>query len=656
MRRRYKLLKAAVTGASLSDFDFTGVADGYILKYSAALAVFQAVSPTNAFTSAAISDFTEAAQDAVGNALVDSSTIDFTYTDASNQITAAVIDASITYAKMQNVSAASKLLGRGDSGSGSPQEITLGTGLSMSGTTLNSSGGTSSGSNVFSGCAVTNSGNQTATTGVNLTLTWDTESYDTDSYHSTSSNTSRITVPFSGKYLFFCDVLWDTNTTGRRIAFFQKNGSVATSSVDTRGAVSSTEQVIATVLDLVAGDYVELIAFQDSGANRTISSTRTNFGCTFLQVPTPGGTFYDGARVSNSTSQTIGSGSEVSVTWDTEAFDVSAYHDTSSNTNRFTIPRTGKYLITAALSWDTNTTGRRALNIKDNAGVYLTSTLVAAQNNTGNACSTVVNLTAGQWVEVTAFQDSGANRTITGSFGQHFSITYLGTADPTTNVTVDTHASSPAAADDEFETGSVIDTTGSRRAGATAWSWFNQGTLVGTVAQGALQIANTNQAASVRGVTQTPSGATYKYRCKMSFFTAANNTGAAGIMLGRSGKLIVLACGYNNGGFFFINKWTNATTSSSTSFGTAGDVPAIRTSGAGNGVVNEAVYLEVEYDGTNVIFRCSGSGYNNSFGTFLSETAATFLGGAPDTIGLVIHGSAIATAFSGTWDWFRKVA
>jgi len=50
-----------------------------------------AVTPTTiSVTSSNITDFTEAAQDAVGGALTDSSSVDFTYNDAGNSITAAV--------------------------------------------------------------------------------------------------------------------------------------------------------------------------------------------------------------------------------------------------------------------------------------------------------------------------------------------------------------------------------------------------------------------------------------------------------------------------------------------------------------------------------------------------------------------------------------
>lgn len=58
---------------------------------------------------------------------------------------ATIADEAVTYAKMQNVSAISKLLGRGSAaGAGDVEEVTLGTNLTMSGTTLNASGGSAS--------------------------------------------------------------------------------------------------------------------------------------------------------------------------------------------------------------------------------------------------------------------------------------------------------------------------------------------------------------------------------------------------------------------------------------------------------------------------------------------------------------------------------
>jgi len=63
--------------------------NGQVLKVAGGLPTYAGLVSTD------LSDFNEAAQDAVGNALVDSATIDFTYNDAANQITAAVLNAGL---------------------------------------------------------------------------------------------------------------------------------------------------------------------------------------------------------------------------------------------------------------------------------------------------------------------------------------------------------------------------------------------------------------------------------------------------------------------------------------------------------------------------------------------------------------------------------
>jgi len=55
----------------------------------------------------------------------------------TGSVTATIANNAVTYAKMQNVSALGVLLGRGTLSTGPPQEITLGTGLGMTGAVLN---------------------------------------------------------------------------------------------------------------------------------------------------------------------------------------------------------------------------------------------------------------------------------------------------------------------------------------------------------------------------------------------------------------------------------------------------------------------------------------------------------------------------------------
>lgn len=98
-----------------------GIATGATANSSDAFLLNRA-NHTGTQTASTISDFNETAQDAVGTILTDSSTIDFTYNDAGNTITAAVVANSIGNTQLRT-GAATSVVGRSANSVGALADI-----------------------------------------------------------------------------------------------------------------------------------------------------------------------------------------------------------------------------------------------------------------------------------------------------------------------------------------------------------------------------------------------------------------------------------------------------------------------------------------------------------------------------------------------------
>jgi hypothetical protein len=139
----------------------------------------------------------------------------------------------------------------------------------------------------FAGCSLYKSANQTLTNNTTTLLTWDTEDFDTDSFHSTSSNTGRITIPTGkgGKYLFTWNVSYTANGTQIRETALKKNGSTITyQDFPINSANSETSMTASYIASAVATDYFELFGYQNSGGDLDVRSTaiRSFFSCVYL--------------------------------------------------------------------------------------------------------------------------------------------------------------------------------------------------------------------------------------------------------------------------------------------------------------------------------------------------------------------------------------
>lgn len=140
----------------------------------------------------------------------------------------------------------------------------------------------------FKGCRLFNSAVQAIANNTATAITYGSESFDTDSFHSTSTNTSRITVPagLGGKYSVYAIVEWPANVTGSREIQVRINGSVAGQTIVDYQNFSSGAfyQSTAGIMELTAGDYIELWCLHSAGVslNVALSQSYTQFSVQYL--------------------------------------------------------------------------------------------------------------------------------------------------------------------------------------------------------------------------------------------------------------------------------------------------------------------------------------------------------------------------------------
>lgn len=105
-------------------------------------------------------------------------------------------------------------------------------------------------------------------------LTFNTERWDSHAIHSTSSNTSRLVAPSAGLYAVGGNLQYASGAGTLRVAQIKLNGTTILANIVVPPVSGDTTVLnVNTQWSLAAGDYVELIAYQDSGGGLNVNST-----------------------------------------------------------------------------------------------------------------------------------------------------------------------------------------------------------------------------------------------------------------------------------------------------------------------------------------------------------------------------------------------
>ena len=143
------------------------------------------------------------------------------------------------------------------------------------------------GGSTFSGASVyKNNTAQSVANATTVAATFDTEAFDTDGYHSTTTNTSRFTIPSGkdGKYLVLGRVTYVANSSGVRQGRLLKNGNLIGLNTDTTPGSGGGQNIeVSGIYSAVAGDYFEVAYWQNSGGSLNSESGGEFYDAFFIQ-------------------------------------------------------------------------------------------------------------------------------------------------------------------------------------------------------------------------------------------------------------------------------------------------------------------------------------------------------------------------------------
>jgi len=118
--------------------------------------------------------------------------------------------------------------------------------------------------------AVSNSASVLTTNSTFTFMNANTELWDTDSMHSTVTNTSRLTATTAGRYQLTVTMRFGINATGSRVIGYRVNGGGSNIQLMTGlNTGVSVEMVLSgsDMLVMAATDYIETFSWQNSGGD-----------------------------------------------------------------------------------------------------------------------------------------------------------------------------------------------------------------------------------------------------------------------------------------------------------------------------------------------------------------------------------------------------